>query len=175
LWCARWSKSRCETKCSDIGLRWSVTLLSRRRCVQRVCGGSAVTRMRSAPAVPRPRRRMNACAAVALPFRFGHSKHEASRLFVSRTVTPSKDAITRWDNPRNIGDQQSSQRRSIQGTARPRLEIAERTALLSVSDAEAVPITFTLTFAGGTQVHRQCAVVSREPGQFVVLMLKSEP
>jgi hypothetical protein len=55
------------------------------------------------------------------------------------------------------------------------VEIAERTALLSVSDADAVPITFTLTFAGGTQVHRQCAVLSREPGQIVVLMLKSEP
>jgi len=55
------------------------------------------------------------------------------------------------------------------------VEIAERTALLSVSDVDAVPISFTLTFAGGTQVHRQCTVLSREPGQIVVLMLKSEP
>jgi hypothetical protein len=55
------------------------------------------------------------------------------------------------------------------------VEIAERTALLSVSDADAVPISFVLTFAGGTQVHRQCTVLSRQPGQIVVLMLKSEP
>jgi hypothetical protein len=54
------------------------------------------------------------------------------------------------------------------------VEIAERTALLSVSDVDAVPISFTLTFAGGTQVQRQCTVLSREPGQIVVLMLKSE-
>jgi hypothetical protein len=55
------------------------------------------------------------------------------------------------------------------------VEIAERTALLSVSDADAVPISFVLTFAGGTQVHRHCTVLSRQPGQIVVLMLKSEP
>jgi hypothetical protein len=53
------------------------------------------------------------------------------------------------------------------------VEIAERTALLSVSDADAVPITFTLTFAGGTRVQRQCTVLSREPGKIAVVMLKS--
>ena len=53
------------------------------------------------------------------------------------------------------------------------VEIGERTALLSVADADAVPISFTLTFAGGTQVHRQCTALSREPDKIVVLMLKS--
>jgi hypothetical protein len=53
------------------------------------------------------------------------------------------------------------------------VEIAERTALLSVSDAEAVPVSFILTFAGGTRVQRQCTVLSREPGKIAVVMLKS--
>jgi hypothetical protein len=53
------------------------------------------------------------------------------------------------------------------------VEIAERTALLSVSDDNAVPISFTLTFAGGTRVQRHCTVLSREPGKIAVLMLKS--
>jgi hypothetical protein len=53
------------------------------------------------------------------------------------------------------------------------VEIAERTAVLSASDPDAVPITFVLTFAGGTQIQRQRTVLSREPGKIVVVMLKS--
>jgi hypothetical protein len=40
------------------------------------------------------------------------------------------------------------------------VEIAERTALLSVSDADAVPITFVLTFAGGTLMLKSGAATS---------------
>jgi hypothetical protein len=52
------------------------------------------------------------------------------------------------------------------------LEISESTALLSVPDGEAVPITFILTFARGTRVQRRCTVLSREDDRITVLMLK---
>jgi hypothetical protein len=52
------------------------------------------------------------------------------------------------------------------------LEISESTALLSVPAAEAVPISFILTFALGTRVQRRCTVLSREDENITVLMLK---
>jgi hypothetical protein len=52
------------------------------------------------------------------------------------------------------------------------LEISESTALLSVPDAEAVPISFILTFARGTRVQRRCTVLSQEDENITVLMLK---
>jgi hypothetical protein len=52
------------------------------------------------------------------------------------------------------------------------MEISEHRARLSVPDADFIPVEFTLTFAGGTQVQRQCIVLSREKGQITVMITK---
>jgi len=51
-------------------------------------------------------------------------------------------------------------------------KISESSALLMVPDADMIPITFTLTFAGGTRVQRHCTVLSREHGQITVVMMR---
>jgi hypothetical protein len=52
-------------------------------------------------------------------------------------------------------------------------EISESSALHLVPDADMIPKTFTLSFAGGNQVQRHCTVLSREHGQIAVVMMKT--
>jgi hypothetical protein len=52
------------------------------------------------------------------------------------------------------------------------MEISEHRALLSVPDADSIPVEFMLTFGRGTQVQRQCTVLSREQGEITVMMMR---
>ena len=50
--------------------------------------------------------------------------------------------------------------------------ISEKSARLSVPDADAIPDTFMLSFASATKVMRRCTVVSREQGQIIADMTR---
>ena len=52
------------------------------------------------------------------------------------------------------------------------IEIAERSARLSVPNVDLIPDNFLLTLASGAKVRRHCTVVSRESGQISVEMTK---